>query len=112
FCYVQKALWPSPLAVFYPYGGAPSAWLVLAAGVALLVVTAATFRARNHPYLAVGWLWFVGTLVPVIGLVQVGTQAMADRYLYIPSIGLFILAAFGVSELPAGFRLRTMALAT
>jgi hypothetical protein len=91
--YVQKAIWPSPLAVFYPYGGPAPAWLVLGAGVALLVVTAATIRARKRPYLALGWLWFVGTLVPVIGLVQVGTQAMADRYLYIPSIGLFILAA-------------------
>ena len=109
--YVEQTFWPAHLAVFYPYEGPAPAWLVLGAGVALLAVTAATIRARRCPWLAVGWLWFVGTLVPVIGLVQVGTQAMADRYLYIPSIGLFIVAAFGLSELAARFRFGTMALA-
>src|ERR1039458_2264038 len=109
--YVEQTFWPAHLAVFYSYEGPAPAWLVLGAGVALLTVTAATIRARKCPWLAVGWLWFVGTLVPVIGLVQVGTQAMADRYLYIPSIGLFIVAAFGLSELAARFRFGTMALA-
>ncbi len=109
--YIQKSLWPSSLAVFYPYGGPHSIWRVLCAGLALLVVTAAALRARKHPYLAVGWLWFVGTLVPVIGLVQVGTQAMADRYLYLPSIGLFLVIAFGLCELVTPSRLATLALA-
>ncbi|HZL80174.1 MAG TPA: glycosyltransferase family 39 protein, partial [Candidatus Limnocylindrales bacterium] len=88
--YLQKIIWPAPLAVFYPLAPIPTATLVLAA-TALVFIFAATWLARNrNPCWLVGWLWFLGTLVPVIGLVQVGGAAMADRYTYIPSIGIFM----------------------
>jgi tetratricopeptide (TPR) repeat protein len=95
--YVGKSLWPTGLAILYPHpeGGTP-AWQ--AAGAALLLVAslaAALYAARRAPELAVGWLWFLGTLVPVIGLVQVGAQAMADRYTYVPCIGLAITVSWG-----------------
>jgi Tfp pilus assembly protein PilF len=99
--YLRQAFWPSDLAVFYPHRGAdmPRA-AALAAAVLLLSITAAALKLRaRRPYLLVGWLWFVGTLVPVIGLVQVGSQAHADRYLYLPLIGLSIAAAWSVTEL-------------
>ena len=102
--YVQKTCWPSHLAVFYPHPHPRLTGLALAALIALIVVTAAASAARKRPYLTVGWLWFASTLVPVIGLVQVGMQGMADRYSYIPSIGLFILTGFGLNELAARFR--------
>ena len=76
-------------------------------GVTLLVIRV----MRRYPYLAVGWLWYLGTLVPVIGLVQVGMQAMADRYTYIPLIGLFIMVAWGVPDILKGWRYRKMILA-
>ncbi len=100
--YVEKIFWPQKLAVFYPL---PTAWpweLVAAAAVFLAAVSiAAIVERRRRPYLCVGWFWFVGTLAPVIGLVQAGLQAMADRYTYVPSIGLFIVAAWGGAELAA-----------
>ncbi len=78
------------------------AWQVALSILVLMTVTMASVRlARRAPYLIVGWLWFVGTLVPVIGLVQVGSQATADRYTYVPLIGLFIIAAWGVADLTA-----------
>jgi tetratricopeptide (TPR) repeat protein len=98
--YIGKTVWPVHLAAFYPYpvGGVPLA-PAIGAGVALLLTTVMTLRfGRRWPYLPVGWLWFVGTLVPVIGFVQVGEQAMADRYSYVPLIGLFILATWGVAD--------------
>ena len=101
--YIGKTLWPLNLSVYYPHmkDGVPS-WLVLAAVVLLGAACMAVFRwRRQHPYLLMGWLWFLGTLVPVIGLVQVGSQAMADRYTYVPAIGLFIMAAWGAAALPA-----------
>jgi Flp pilus assembly protein TadD len=89
--YLQKTLVPRGLAVFYPHPGQLPPWIPLAAGAGLLTATAVLLWAsRRRPYLAVGWLWYLGTLVPVIGLVQVGQQAMADRYFYLPSVGLFI----------------------
>ena len=98
--YIGKAIWPENLAVFYPHPGFPPLWQVLGAVLFLAVAMFAVIRAAGkYPYLPVGWLWFTGTLVPVIGIVQVGAQAMADRYTYIPSIGLFIMAAWGVPEL-------------
>lgn len=103
--YVGKMLWPSQLSILYPHPFAPELggepWPVAgvaAAWVALVVVTALLLRARRQPYLAVGWLWFLGTLVPVIGLVQVGPQGLADRYTYVPSIGLFIALAWGARD--------------
>jgi tetratricopeptide (TPR) repeat protein len=99
--YVLKMLWPADLAVFYPY---PQPWDTLLvpaviAGIALAAVTVLALRAfPRRPYLTVGWLWYLVTLLPVIGLVQVGAQARADRYTYIPMIGLTIAFVWGASE--------------
>jgi hypothetical protein len=101
--YLGKAIWPSHLAVLYPHtAGMPPVWQVLSAALCLLVITALVIAgARRHRYLVVGWLWFLGTLVPMIGLVQVGRQAMADRYAYVSLIGIFIIACWGLAELQA-----------
>jgi tetratricopeptide (TPR) repeat protein len=89
--YISKLAVPIDLAVFYPHPGTRPIGAVVAAAGLLVLITAICWRLRNRrPYLIVGWLWFVGTLVPVIGLIQVGAQAMADRYSYLPSIGLLI----------------------
>jgi len=90
--YLGKTVWPTRLAVFYPHpGDAISATSASAFSAVLLLLTAvALLQARTRPYLAVGWFWFLGTLVPVIGLVQIGNQQMADRYTYVPIVGLFI----------------------
>ena len=97
--YVGKAFWPSRLALFYPHPGASlKSWEVLAAFAFLLAVTAFVIMQRRHRYLPVGWFWFLGTLVPMIGLIQVGVQAMADRYAYLPFIGLFIMICWGVAD--------------
>ena len=100
--YVGKTLWPVALAPFYPgVRGADFTGALLAA-LALAAVTALAVRqARPRPYLAVGWLWYLGMLVPVIGLIQVGMQAYADRYTYLPTIGLLIAVVWGVGELVA-----------
>jgi hypothetical protein len=98
--YIGKMLWPSNLAVFYPYPPRFPWWQVAAAGVVLLAASLLFLRwSKGRPYLAVGWFWYLGTLVPVIGIVQVGIQAMADRYTYVPLIGLYILIAWGSAEL-------------
>lgn len=98
--YVGKMLWPSGLVPFYPHSRSAEALPAIGALLALGVVSFFVARAaRRHPYLPVGWLWYLGTLVPVLGLVQVGTQAMADRYTYLPLIGLFIIIAWGVFDL-------------
>ncbi|MGB7769791.1 MAG: tetratricopeptide repeat protein [Verrucomicrobiia bacterium] len=98
--YVAKAFWPVDLAVFYP---PPAHWplgLVMTSVLFLLVCSVLfAWFARRLPYLLVGWFWYLGTLIPVIGLVQVGRQAMADRYMYIPSIGLFIAVVWGFHAL-------------
>jgi tetratricopeptide (TPR) repeat protein len=100
--YLLLAFWPNDLAVFYPFpqAGIP-AWQIIGAAFLLIAITAfCFFQSRKHSgYLIVGWLWFLGTLVPVIGLVQVGAQTMADRYFYIPSIGLFISLVFGLADI-------------
>jgi tetratricopeptide (TPR) repeat protein len=96
--YVKKMLWPSRLALFYPHPDSFRTWAVLAAIVLLLAITALVFLQRHRRYLVVGWLWFVATLVPMIGLIQVGVQAMADRYAYLPFIGLFIMICWGVAD--------------
>jgi hypothetical protein len=98
--YMGKMIWPSNLAVLYPHPGLLLSWQVLGSVFLLIAITVAVFwMVKRSPYLATGWLWYVGTLVPVIGIVQVGNQAMADRYTYIPLIGLFIMVAWGVPEL-------------
>ena len=98
--YIGKTVWPVNLAVYYPHPGWWPLWQVLGAVLLLIAVTISVIRTANRlPFLAVGWLWFAGTLVPVIGIVQVGGQAMADRYTYVPLIGLFVMAAWGIPEL-------------
>jgi tetratricopeptide (TPR) repeat protein len=97
--YLGKAFWPSHLALIYPHPGTSlKSWEVFAALVLLLAVTALVLRERRRRYLLVGWFWFLGTMVPMIGLVQVGEQAMADRYAYLPFIGLFIMVCWGVAD--------------
>jgi Flp pilus assembly protein TadD len=98
--YIGKLLWPGHLAVLYPI---PPAWppLLAAAGALFVLGTSAVvlLNVSNRPFLPVGWFWFIGTLVPVIGLVQAGSQAMADRYSYLPYVGLFIIIAWGLGEI-------------
>jgi protein O-mannosyl-transferase len=98
--YIGKTFWPSKLALFYPHpGDTLKLWKVVAALIFLLAITALVVIKHRRRYLPVGWLWFIGTLVPMIGLVQVGIQAMADRYAYLPLIGLFIMICWGVADL-------------
>ncbi len=105
--YMEKMIWPHPLAILYPHPGVLPFWQVGGAGLVLACVSAlAIYSARRHPYFPVGWLWYLGTLVPVIGLVQVGMQAMADRYTYVPLIGLFVTIAWGGTDLLKGWRYR------
>jgi len=109
--YIGKMVWPSGLAVLYPHPGSLPLWKVLGAVALLSAVTLlALWRAKRVPYLVVGWLWYLGTLVPVIGIVQVGGHALADRYAYIPLIGLFIAAAWSVPEILKGWRWKKGAL--
>jgi tetratricopeptide (TPR) repeat protein len=104
--YLGKTLWPSHLGVLYPHEYAIPWWRTVAAALILILLSVIIMlQARRRPYLPVGWLWFLGTLVPVIGLVHVGNQAMADRYTYLPLIGLFIMAAWGLAELAARRRI-------
>lgn len=105
--YLAKMLWPCNLSTFYPHpGNTLPIWQVAAAGLCLALVTcAAVMMRRRQPYVMLGWTWFVATLVPVIGLVQVGGQAMADRYSYIPLIGLFIAVTWGICDISKRLRL-------
>ncbi len=98
--YLEKAFWPSNLGVFYPFH-TPQAAGVLVAAVVLVGITWAFARLMKHqPYLIVGWLWFLGMLVPVIGILQAGSQSMADRFMYLPIVGLSITVVWGVTDLP------------
>ena len=111
--YIGKMVWPENLAVLYPYPGMLPTWEVIGAVLFLVITTFLIIRtAKRYPYLTTGWLWYLGTLVPVIGLVQVGVQAMADRYTYVPLIGVLIMVAWGVPELLKKWRHRNAALAT
>jgi tetratricopeptide (TPR) repeat protein len=103
--YLLKAIWPVQLAVFYPLSQHPAWSLTAIAAAVLILISAAAWLERGRsPWLLVGWLWFLGTLVPVIGLVQVGDQAMADRYGYFPLIGIFIAITFTIARWTNGFR--------
>ena len=110
--YLGKTVWPFNLAVFYPY---PDAWPmseVVLCSLLLVVVSGMAIRAaRSRPYLFVGWFWFLGVLVPFIGLVQVGAQAMADRFMYVPVLGLLMPCLWGAAELTARWRHRRTVLA-
>jgi len=99
--YLGKIIWPRGLSILYPHpGNTLAVWKGILCGIALVGITIISIRLiRKAPYFAVGWFWYLGTLVPVIGIVQVGGQAMADRYTYIPLIGIFIIVAWGVPEL-------------
>ena len=99
--YIIKTVWPQNLAVFYPHPfGTLSLLYVFLAAFAIAGISFFSIRwFKKYPYVAVGWFWYLGTLIPVIGLIQVGAQGMADRYTYIPLIGLFIIAAWGMPDL-------------
>jgi tetratricopeptide (TPR) repeat protein len=107
--YLGDMFWPAGLAVIYPFPAFIPLWQVAAAGATLVAVTMLTlWWLRRYPFLAVGWFWYLGTLVPVIGLVQVGMQARADRYTYIPLIGIFLMVAWGVPELTRRWHMRRL----
>jgi len=112
--YMLNMIWPVKLVVMYPHpGNSLLLWKGVAAGLALVIITILVIRkARKIPYLAVGWLWYVVTLIPVIGIVQVGAQAMADRYTYITLIGLFIIIAWGANDLLSKWLYRKICLGT
>jgi tetratricopeptide (TPR) repeat protein len=100
-------IWPSNLAVFYPIPQDTSAIHIAGAFLALVLISVFAIRwARQYPFFIVGWLWFLGTLLPVIGLVKIGDFAMADRYTYIPLIGLFVVIAWGIPEICAHFNIK------
>lgn len=111
--YLKNVFWPFSLAAHYPHREADFSLLhVLFSGLALLALTAMAVHQRSRrPHLLIGWLWFLGTLVPVIGLVPVGQQAMADRYAYLPCIGIYIAAAWEVAALRERFGSQSIALA-
>jgi protein O-mannosyl-transferase len=95
--YLRNALWPTRLVPFYSHQSF-AAWSVVASLLLLLIISAWVVRRREQPYLAVGWLWYLGTMVPMIGIVQVGEQAMADRYAYLSFVGLFVAILWGIAE--------------
>jgi tetratricopeptide (TPR) repeat protein len=102
--YIEKTILPINLSVYYPHPGMWPAWQVMIAGSIIILLSFLVFRKMTrYPYLTVGWLWYLGTLVPVIGFIQIGPCSMADRYTYIPLIGLFIMFAWGVPDLMRRF---------
>jgi tetratricopeptide (TPR) repeat protein len=104
--YLAKWLWPRDLSIFYPHPGRGISIVAIVGCCAVLVIITALvlWQGRRRPYLPVGWFWYVGTLVPVIGIVQVGLQAMADRYAYLPSIGLSLMLVWGAGDRVLAFR--------
>jgi tetratricopeptide (TPR) repeat protein len=113
--YLIKTVWPSGLAIFYPHPISRPVWQVAGAAVVLVAISLFCLRhARRHPYLIVGWFWYLGTLVPVIELVQAGEFSHADRYTYLPSIGVFVMIAWGVADLATAWHVpkRAVALAS
>ena len=98
--YLEKTFWPHDLAIFYPFTDQLPAWQILGATLLIIVIsTAVIVTVKRMPYLFVGWLWYAITLLPVIGIVQVGNHAMADRYTYLPLIGISIMLAWGIPSL-------------
>lgn len=96
--YIAHTFWPARLLPVYPYLGPPSATMVVASALLLAAITIFVVYRRDLRYLAVGWFWFLGTMVPMIGIVQVGEQAMADRYAYLPAIGIFLALAWAGAD--------------
>ena len=109
--YIEKALWPSHLAALYPYPHALPAWQVAVSALFLVAVTYAVLKYGEYRYLAAGWFWYLGTMVPMIGLIQVGNQAMADRYAYLPLIGLFMMIVWAAAEFASAHHISTEYLA-
>jgi Flp pilus assembly protein TadD len=111
--YLAKMLWPSKLAVFYPYPNTVPLWQLMGSSALLTGITIGViWLLRRYPYLTVGWLWFIGTMVPVIGLVQVGLwPAIADRWAYVPFIGLFIMIAWGGKEVVCRWQIKPVFMA-
>ncbi len=111
--YIQKMIVPTDLAALYPHpGGRLGVSEAAIAGVILIVVSVLVIRySKRRPYLALGWLWYIGTLAPVIGIVQVGAQAMADRYTYVPLTGIFVIIAWGMPDILSRWRYRGIVLA-
>jgi len=110
--YLGKLLWPVNLAVFYPYEYVLPPWKILFSAAVILVITLIVmYYIRKKPFLFVGWYIYLGTLVPVIGLVQVGSQAMADRYTYVPSLGITFVLAWGIPSIIENQKLRKRFLA-
>jgi tetratricopeptide (TPR) repeat protein len=111
--YIRQAVWPAGLAAYYPYPHAqPEWWLVLGALAILVGVTAVVVRLRtSRPYLLVGWLWYLVTMAPVIGFIQAGDQLRADRFMYIPLVGLLIVVAWGAVDLAARIRVHAVVMA-
>ena len=110
--YIGKMFWPADLAMLYPFPGSIPLWQVSVSFLLLVLFSALAIGYRRRcPYLVTGWFWFLATLVPVIGIVQVGGQSMADRYTYLPLTGLFLVLAWGIGDLSQGLRYRKAVLA-
>lgn len=110
-CYLYQTFWPADFAVYYPYPPTFPLWATVGAALLLLAVSAAVWwGARRRPYMAAGWVWYVVTLIPVIGLIQVGAFSRADRFTYVPLIGVFLLLTWGAHELSARWRYRIVIL--
>ena len=108
--YIWKMIWPQNLAFFYPFPSSLPKWQMVAAAFTLGLVTALALKSiKDRAYIIVGWLWYLGTLVPVIGLVKIGDFALADRYTYVPLIGLFIILAWGLPDIFKKWRYKTVA---
>ena len=109
--YLGKTIWPQNLALIYPYPEVSIFWQIILSLPLMICISVLVIKlSRGFPYLAFGWLWYFGTLIPVIGLVQVGSQSMADRYTYIPLIGIFIILAWGAADISARWQLRRILL--
>ena len=110
--YLVRMFWPARLAVYYPYPSHLPVWQLAAAATALAAITAiAILQRRSRPWIIVGWCWYAATLVPVIGLIQVGSQSSADRYTYVPMVGIAIMLAWSAAEWPRPWRTFTAAAA-
>ncbi len=109
--YIWKMIWPQNLAFFYPFPRNLPIWQITASTITLGLITAWALKSiKNRRYIIVGWLWYLGTLLPVIGLVKIGDFSMGDRYTYVPLIGLFIILAWGLPDILEKWRYRTVAL--
>jgi len=105
--YLEKTFWPDNLVVFYPYNFFLPAWKIILSGIILTLITLIVMGyIKKMPFLFVGWFWYLGTLIPMIGLVQIGKHAMADRYTYLPSVGVALMLAWGIPSLFRGEEIR------